>query len=58
MSWKLFLQIVLLLIIGGLVLASLKISLLNYKYDSKAKYMQTKKPHGRMQTSPQKGPRK
>ena len=58
MSWKLFLQIVLLLIIGGLVLASLKISLLNYKYDSKAKYLQTKQPRGRMQTSPQKGPRK
>ncbi|GAF80664.1 unnamed protein product [marine sediment metagenome] len=58
MSWKLFLQIVLLLIVGALVLASLKISLLNYKYGCKAKYMQTQKPHGRLQGSPQKGYRK
>ncbi len=58
MSWKLFFQIVLLLIVGGLVLASLRIGLLSYKYGCKAKYFQTEKPHGRLQGSPQRGPRK
>ena len=58
MSWKLFFQIALLLIVGGLVLASLKIGILNYRYECKAKYMQTQKPHGRLQGSPQKGYRK
>ena len=55
MSWKLFFQIILLLIVGGLVLASLKIGILNYRYEQEAEYFQTKKPHGRLQGSPQKG---
>ena len=58
MSWKLFFQIILLLIVGGLVLASLKIGILNYRYEQKTEHLQTKKPHSRLQGSPQKGYRK
>lgn len=59
MSWKLFFQIALLLIVGGLVLASLKMGILNYKYECKTKTLQTQKQsRGRLQGSPQKGYRK
>jgi len=54
MSWKLFFQIALLLIVGGLVLVSLKIGVLNYKYECKTKTLQTQKPRGRLQGSTQK----
>ncbi len=58
MSWKLFFQIVLLLIVGGLVLASLKIGIMNYRYEQKAEYWQTKPARGRQQVSPGKDPHK
>ncbi len=59
MSWKLFFQIALLLIVGGLVLVSLKMGILNYRYECKSKTLQTQKqPRGRLQSSPQKGYRK
>ena len=40
MSWKLFWQIVLLMVVGALVLASFKYGLLQYKYGCRAKYLQ------------------
>ena len=59
MSWKLFFQIALLLMVGGLVLASLKMGMLNYRYECKTKTLQTQKQsRGRLQGSKQKSYRK